>query len=270
VFRRRPGDMEDAAPVHGNTTLEIAWTAAPLIIVLALGIYGAGQLLRINRAAAQPELVVDVVGVQWAWSFSYPEQGLTSSTLMLPVNQPALFRLQSVDVIHSFWVPEFRIKMDAIPGTINELRITPTQPGDYRALCSELCGTAHAYMTAPVMVVEPAEFEAWVAEQQELAGAAGAQAARGQQLAGQLGCLGCHTLDGNPSVGPTFKGLFGSERPLNDGATVTADEAYLVESILDPAAVMVDGFSPLMPQNFADRTTEEDVQALVEFIKSVQ
>jgi len=270
VFRRRPGDTEDARPVHGSTPLEIAWTVIPLIIVLALGVYGAREVVRINQVSAQPELVVDVVGVQWSWSFKYPEQGITSANLVLPVNQPVLFRLQSVDVIHSFWVPEFRIKMDAIPGTINELRITPTQPGDYRALCSELCGTAHAYMTAPVMVIEPADFDAWVAEQQELAGSAGAQAQRGQELSSQLGCLGCHTLDGRASVGPTFQGLFESERTLSDGTTAIADEAYLSEAILEPAATLVEGYGALMPQNFGERTTEEDVVALIEFIKSVQ
>ena len=270
AFRRRPGDTEDARPVYGNLKLEIAWTLIPLIIVLALGTYGAVELIQMRSRAAQPELVVNVTGVQWSWSFAYPDLGFSSSTLVLPVGQPVLLRLTSIDVIHSFWVPEFRIKMDAIPGQINELRIMPTETGDYRAMCSELCGTGHAYMTAPVQVAPAAEFEEWVQAQREAALAGGALATRGRDLAGQLGCLGCHSLDGSRQVGPTFQGLFGHEVQLADGTSVTADEEYLRTAILDPLAQVVEGFNPVMPQNYGERTTDEDVQALIEFIKSLE
>lgn len=270
AFRRQPGDMEDAEPVYGNTAVEIAWTIIPLIIVVVLGTYGAITLTKMNQVSAQEELVVDVRGVQWSWSFFYPDYDITSSTLLLPVDQPVLFRLQSTDVIHSFWVPEFRVKMDVVPGITNELRITPTELGDYRALCSELCGTAHAYMTAPVMVIEGDDFDAWVNEQEDVAKAEGALGRRGKDLAGQLGCLGCHSLDGQRLVGPTFKEVFGKERTFADGTIATADEEYLKNSILTPLTQVVEGFNPLMPQNYGDRTTEEDLEALIEFIKSIE
>jgi cytochrome c oxidase subunit 2 len=169
AFRRRPGDMEDAAPVRGHLGLEIAWTVIPLVVVVGLAIWGTVVLLDIKGQPGQDELVVEVTGVQWAWSFDYPEYGINSAELVLPLDRQALLHIRSTDVIHSFWVPEFRIKIDAIPGVLNEARTTPTEMGDYTAYCSELCGTAHAYMTAPVRVLEPSEFEAWVAEQQAAA-----------------------------------------------------------------------------------------------------
>ncbi len=190
VFRRQPGDLEDARPIEGSTSLEIAWTLAPAIIVVSLGIYTTGVLYDITSPPeAEKELQVDVTGFQWAWRFEYPEYGVTSSTLVLPVNQPVLFRLHATDVIHSFWVPEFRIKMDTIPGIENHLRMTPTRVGEYKVRCAEICGTGHAYMLAPVRVVEESEFQAWVQEQTGTAEGGAPSPERGQEWAQQFGCL---------------------------------------------------------------------------------
>lgn len=273
VFRRKPGDLEDAAPIEGSTPLEIAWTVAPAIIVLGLGIYGAGVLIDITKPPnPEKELTVDVTGFQWAWTFEYPELGVTASELVLPVERPVLFRLHATDVIHSFWVPEFRIKMDTIPGIDNRIRIKPMTIGEYKVRCAELCGTGHAYMLAPVRVVEEPDFQAWVKAQAQVVPPveAGAAAQRGQALAQQFGCTACHSADGSTLVGPTWKSLFGSPRTFQDGTTAQADENYLRESILDPGAHIVQGFPDVMPKDFKDRLTEEQIGDIIEYIKSLK
>lgn len=276
VFRRQPDDVADAAPIHGNVTLEVAWTVVPLIIVLSLGVAGTGALFSVTRPHPD-ELVVDVTAFQWAWRFEYPDLGVTSSELVLPVGQPVLFRLHSEDVIHSFWVPEFRMKMDNVPGKVNEVRHTPIRIGEYKVRCAEMCGTGHAAMLASVKVVSEAEFQEWVAARtgqaapevpsgDELSEAA----ARGREYAQQFGCVGCHSTDGSSLVGPTWKGLFGSTRALEDGTTVTADENYLYNSIVDPGSQVVEGFMDVMPKTFAEQLTDQQIQDLIEYIKALK
>ena len=270
AFRRKPGDQEDATPFHGHLALEVVWTVVPLIIVLVLGGYGASTLLDITRRPPGEELVVEVTGSQFAWSFDYPDLDCSSMELVLPVNRPALFRISSTDVIHSFWVPEFRIKTDALPGVLNETRITPTQVGDYTAYCTELCGTHHAYMTAPVRVVDEADFQQWVRQQHEAARIAGAIVEEGRGYAKQFGCLGCHSTDGSALAGPTFQGLFASRRDFEDGTAAVADEEYLRNAIINPADRIVQGFPSIMPTNYQNRLTEEQIQLIIEFTKSLE
>ena len=160
--RSRPGDTEDGPGIQGHNGLEAIWTLVPLAIVIALSVYGAIVLGDITRAAPQ-EMEVKVVSSQWSWQFEYPQYGASAPELFLPVNRPAVFKLNSVDVVHSFWVPEFRVKQDAVPGMETVLRITPTREGDYILECAELCGLLHAYMTAPVRVVGEQAFQEWVA-----------------------------------------------------------------------------------------------------------
>ena len=179
--------------------------------------------------------------------------------------------MTSKDVIHSFWVPEFRVKQDLVPGRTTEYRITPTLLGDYKVRCAELCGTSHAYMLAPIHVVSEADFQAWVQKEQAAAAAAASGApdpTRGQQLYENLGCKACHSLDGSAGVGPSWKGLFGSEVELNDGTKVTADEAYIIESIKNPSAKIVNGYQAgTMPQ-FS--LTDAQINDIVAFIKTVK
>lgn len=166
AFRRRAGDNEDGPPLEGHNGLEMAWTLAPLAIVLPLAFLGAQVLRDISKAGpVQEELRIQVTAFQWGWRFEYPQYGIVSGELRLPVNRPVLFELTSMDVVHSFWVPEFRVKQDAVPGMVTRLRITPNRVGDYKAFCAELCGLAHALMQAPVTVVEPTDFEQWTQEQ---------------------------------------------------------------------------------------------------------
>ncbi len=269
VFRRKPGDTSDGPHIKGNTPLEIAWTVIPLIIVMGFGAWSAVHLTEIT-AGDPDELVVEVTGFQFGWRFDYPDYGVSSYELYLPLDRQTLFRITSTDVIHSFWVPEFRIKQDAVPGRWTELRVTPTEAGDFRIRCAELCGYDHTGMYAPVIVVEPDEFEAWLAGQEievkppeEMT-----PVERGAALVAQQGCAGCHSVDGSQQVGPTWLGLFGSERGMEDGASIVADEAYLRQSILNPAAHVVAGFPKIMPV-YEGVLSDEDVAAIIEYIKSL-
>jgi cytochrome c oxidase subunit 2 len=196
----------------------------------------------------------------------------------MPVNEQAHLILRSEDVIHSFWVPEFRLKQDLVPGQEKELRITPTELGQYELLCAELCGTSHAYMKAPVNVLSAEDFEIW--RQKRLGiyvepdtggegGVAQDPAALGQQVASSAGCVACHSIDGSPLVGPTWKGLFGRTETMADGSTVTADEAYIEESILNPGAKLVQGYADVMPKNYADVLTPDEIKGIIEYIKTL-
>jgi cytochrome c oxidase subunit 2 len=269
VFRRRPGDTSDGAYIKGNVPLEVAWTVIPLIVVLGFGVWGAQHLTEITRADPD-ELTVEVTGFQYGWSFEYPESGVTSSELYLPRDRQVHFLLTSRDVIHSFWVPEFRIKQDAVPGRWTHLRVTPTEVGSYRVRCAELCGYAHAAMYAPVIVVEPEEFAAWL-EGKDVGDTPPEDlppVERGARLVEEQGCLSCHSTDGTEMVGPTWLGLYGSQRQLEDGSSVVADEDYLSRAILDPASQIVAGYPNVMPPTYGT-LSDEEIGAMIAFINSL-
>lgn len=164
AFRRREGDDSDGDHFEGNTTLEIVWTVVPLIVVVIFGYIGVVTLADILRPSDN-ELSVRVEGFQWAWAFTYEETGAASAELVLPVNQPAVMRMTSRDVIHSFWVPEFRLKKDLVPGTMTFVRFTPTVEGEYSLVCAEICGLSHYAMVQKVRVVSQEEFQAWMGKQ---------------------------------------------------------------------------------------------------------
>ncbi len=268
AFRRRPGETGDGDHIEGHTGLEIAWTIAPLATVLFFSYLGAQALAETRRVDPQA-MEVKVISQQWSWSFEYPQYNLTSTALNLPVNRQVLLKLTSKDVIHSFWVPEFRVKQDALPGEdmVKELRITPTKVGKYKVRCAELCGTSHAYMESPVVVMEPAEFENWVKEQSQLPTD---PVERGKNWSAQFGCTACHTIDGSVVVGPSWKGLYGKQETMADGTTLTADDAYLIESIRNPGAKIVKGFNNIMPANVAGQMTDDQVKDVIEYIKSLK
>jgi cytochrome c oxidase subunit 2 len=173
-FRARPGDMRDGPPIHGNTRLEVIWVTIPFLMVTALAVYGWVVLDDIE--AKQPDaLVVNVTGQQFTWTFEYPQEKVSSAGLVLPDGRPVEFRIKTNDVIHSFWVPEFRLKSDAVPGLTTKIRLTPDRVGRYQVVCAELCGLGHAAMRQNVRVVAPATFDAWLERQAEAAEEAPAQ-----------------------------------------------------------------------------------------------
>lgn len=269
VFRRKAGETGDGDYITGHTGLEVAWTVAPLATVLYFAYLGAGALAE-TRRVDPTAMEVNVTASQWSWSYEYPDFGVTSTSLNLPVDRQVLLRLTSTDVIHSFWVPEFRVKQDALPGEnmVRELRITPTLLGEYKARCAELCGRQHAYMESPVVVMAQADFDQWIAEQTTVSAD---PVERGAKWAAQFGCTACHSVDGTTIVGPTWKGLYGQARQLADGASITADEAYLRNSILDPNLQVVKGFpANVMPANFGERLSDEQIGDIIAYIQSLK
>jgi cytochrome c oxidase subunit 2 len=273
VFRRKKGDTTDAEHMEGNTRLEITWTILPLLIVTAFAYLGATNLAETRRV--DPEaMVVKVTGIQWSWKFEYPSDPnsgvvVSSDELHLPVGKQVLLQMTSNDVIHSFWVPEFRVKQDLVPGRITQLRITPILKGNYKVRCAELCGTSHAFMERPVVVSAQGDFDAWMAQQVEHAKQLSATPeGAGQLLVSANGCAACHSINGAAGIGPTWFGLFGSQVKLKDGTTVVADEAYITESIKHPQAKIVAGFeTQLMPTyDF----TDEQIANIVAYIKTLR
>ena len=266
-FRQKKGEMKDGEHVEGNTQLEIAWTIMPLIIVVIFAYFGAytlGEERRVDPNA----MVINVKAQQFTWTFDYPQYGFFSSELHLPVDQQVVLKMESADVIHSFWVPEFRLKQDVVPGRTTEYRITPDLEGSYKVRCAELCGTSHAYMENPLIVTSQADYDAWVQEQIAIAAASKTPEGQGKVLATSNGCVGCHSADGTKLTGPTWFDLFGSEVPLADGTTTTADEAYLAESIKDPNAKVVEGFpANVMP---AFSLTDEEISNIIAYIKTLK
>jgi cytochrome c oxidase subunit 2 len=271
VFRGKPGDKQSGAYIKGNSTLEVVWTVIPLGTVIAFSFYGSQILNDIRRADPQA-MNVKVTAAQWSWVFEYPDNGgIKSKDLVLPVNKQVLFSLTSLDVIHSFFVPEFRLKQDVLPGAnlVKTVRITPNRIGKYEVMCAELCGGAHAYMTAAVNVVSKADFDSWVKQQASQVQAD--PAARGKQAATVNGCLACHSVDGNRLVGPTWKGLAGSQVTLADGTTIPADDAYIITSIKEPNAQVVSGYPPnVMPSTYATSLSDDEINDIVAFIKSLK
>lgn len=269
VFRRKRGDTQDARHVEGNTRLEVFWTAVPLATVLVFAYLGSWSLGETTRADPRP-LEVNVIGSQWAWRFEYPGLGIISNELRLPEDKQALLHLWSIDVIHSFWVPEFRVKQDALPGggeLTRDLRVTPTEIGEYKVRCAELCGLKHTFMESPVIVVSQADFDAWVAEQ---TGESADPVVRGEKWFVTYGCNACHSLDGTPNIGPTWQGLYGHEVRFTDGTTTIADDEYLYTSIRNPAANIVEGFQNLMPANVAADLTDSQIDDIIRFIESLR
>ncbi len=269
IFRQRKGESEDGKFIQGSTKLEIIWTLVPLATVIFFSYMGAKSLAETRKIDPQA-LTVYVTAGQWFWKFEYPDFEIASDTLYLPVNRQVKLLLSSVDVIHSFWVPEFRVKQDVLPGEnlVKELRFTPTIAGDYVLMCAELCGGAHAYMNSPVKVVSDSGFQDWVDSEMGYQDLDPAQ--KGEKLVTNNGCIACHSLDGSPGVGPTWLDLYGAERTLVNGERVIVDDDYLINSIVNPKLQIVENFSDIMPAIYSNLFDENDLKNIVEFIKTIK
>jgi len=273
-FRARGDTLEAGAPIRDNVWISGLWLLITgglcFLVILHPGLTGLSKFF----GNPTSQLVVKVTGRQYVWDIEYPAQKIAHATeVVLPVGQRVKFEITAADVMHSVWIPAFRHKMDAVPGLVTAMYVTPTRIGSYeqdptfRIQCAELCGSGHALMKMPVRVVSPAEFEAWVKAQAAAAEVTLTPVQRGAELAKARGCTACHSLDGSTIVGPTWKGLYGSRVELADGTTVTADDAYLRESIINPNAKIVKGFQPIMPPL---PLTEQELSDLIEYIKSIK
>jgi cytochrome c oxidase subunit 2 len=270
VFRRKKGETGEGVYTEGSTSLEVTWTVIPLGVVMGLAFWGSQVLADTNRVADNA-LQVNVIASQWNWRFEYPEFDIISSELALPVNRQVELSLSSQDVIHSFYVPEFRLKQDALPGgeeMVRQLRVTPSMVGNFKIRCAELCGLQHTEMLADVLVMPESDFNAWVDE--ALTSVSDDPVIRGQTWSIQYGCVACHSVDGSVVVGPSWLGVYGAEENLADGTTVPIDDAYLYESIRNPGAKIVEGFQNIMPATIAEGMTDEQVADVIEYIKSLK
>jgi cytochrome c oxidase subunit 2 len=260
-YRRRTGH-ERTGDIKSPLMLEILWSVIPFILMMVMFTWGASVFFEMSRPP-DDAMNVYVVGKQWMWKAQHVEGQREINQLHVPLGRPVRLTMTSEDVIHSFYMPAFRVKFDVLPGRYTTAWFHPTKPGQYHLFCAEYCGTQHSGMIGSIYVMEPAEYETW------LAGGAGGEslAANGQKLFQYLACANCHRTD-KPGRGPNLEGVFGTPVQLTSGETVNADEAYVRESILNPSAKVVAGFQNVMP-TFQGLVTEEDLLQLIEYVKSL-
>jgi cytochrome c oxidase subunit II len=262
VRYRRRSPNEVPAAIHGSTSLEIFWTVTPLILVLILFAWGANVFFALARPP-DDALEIYVVGRQWMWKIQHPEGQREINTLHIPIGQPVKLTMTSEDVIHSFFVPAFRTKQDVVPGRFSTTWFEATKTGTFRLFCAEYCGTEHAKMVGSVIVMKRDDYQKWLQE-----GAEGSLALQGRKLFTKLQCITCHGA--NPQArAPVLEGIFHTMVPLNDGRNVLADDNYLRESIMQPAAKVVAGFQPIMP-TFQGLIKEDELVELIAYIKSLK
>jgi cytochrome c oxidase subunit 2 len=256
-YRRRKG--QQATQIEANTPLEVVWTIIPLGICAIIFIWGASLFVRYSRPPAAA-MEVFVVGKQWMWKLQHPEGPMEINELHVPVGLPIKLTMTSEDVIHGFYVPDFRIQKDVIPGRYTSLWFEATKTGRYHFFCNQYCGANHAMMGGYVVVMSPGDFGQWLS-----GGIRGeSMASAGAKLYDQLACITCH----GTGKGPPFANLFGSKVKLADGSMVIADEDYIRESILEPSAKIVAGYQALMP-TYKGQVTEEQVLQLIAYLRSL-
>ncbi|MCS6926318.1 MAG: cytochrome c oxidase subunit II [Candidatus Binatia bacterium] len=258
-----------AAAPHDNPRLELLWTLVPLALAMVIFGWGAKLYFDLNRPPADA-LEIYVLGKQWMWILQHPQGKREINELHVPTGRPVKLTMTSEDVIHSFFIPAFRIKMDVLPGRYTTAWFEATQPGEYHLFCAEYCGTKHSLMIGKVVVMEPVQYQQWL--DGGIPGAtvaSGPPEARGAALFEELRCATCHreTIPG-VMLGPSLAGLFGKPVRLHSGESVIADEAYIRESILNPAAKLVAGYQPLMP-TYQGQVSEEGVLQLIAYIRSL-
>jgi cytochrome c oxidase subunit II len=260
--RRKPGEI--GAVIHGDSRLEILWLAVPSL--LALTMFAAGAIVYVDfRRAPMDTLDIYVIGKQWMWKLEQPNGMREINELHVPVGRNVKLIMASEDVIHDFSIPAFRTKMDVVPGHYNTLWFRPTKIGKYHFFCSQYCGTNHAVMGGWVTVMDDSDYAAW------LSGSSGTNVdpvVAGEKLFADKTCTTCHLGDGKGRA-PSLNGVYQAKVLLADGSTVTADDAYIRESILAPAAKIVAGYQPLMP-TFQGQLSEEDISSLTAYIKSLK
>lgn len=259
---RRRSENELPPVVHGGMALEILWSVIPFGLTMVMFTWGA-SLFFTERRPPRNALEIYVVGKQWMWKLQHMEGQREINELHIPLGRPVKLTMTSEDVIHSFFVPAFRTKQDVVPGRYSTVWFQPTKPGKYHLFCAEYCGTKHSGMIGWIYVMEPRDYQAWLSG----GNATGTLAENGQKLFQDLACANCHKPD-NSGRCPSLVGLFGKTVQLVGGATVKADEAYIRESILQPAAKVVAGYQPVMP-TFQGLVAEDGVLQLVEYIKSL-
>ena len=258
--------------IHGSTSLEIVWTVIPFILTMVMFYYGWAGWKPMTKA---PKDAYDITVVARMWNFSYEyENGMRTDTLFVPKDQPVKLNLKAMDVLHSFYIPAFRVKQDMVPNKKdNFMWFIPQKLGTYEIYCTEYCGMQHSYMLSTLKVLDRPDFEKMMSDTTKLVAAASNEpGAAGKKVMQNIGCFACHTVDGTKLVGPSFKGLWGHEATVITGGqkrTVVVDEDYIKKSIYDPNADVVDGFMKGLMVSYQGQLKDEDIKLIIEYLKTV-
>lgn len=266
VKYRRKSANDKTAYIDHNHTLEFIWSFIPFVIFMVIFAWGAFVYYKQRVIPENPYVEIHVKAWQWQWEFQYPN-GKTSNDLVAPVNRPVKLIMTSTDVIHSLFVPAFRMKQDVVPGMFTQAWFEANQTGEFQIFCTEFCGTKHSEMLAKVKIITEDEFKSWMWNDSNKGKPL---AALGQELFNSKGCTACHSVDGSAKIGPSLQGLIGKERTFTDGSKRVADENYIRDSVLTPQKQIVNGFATVQMTSFQGLLNEDDIKAIAEFIKTLK
>jgi cytochrome c oxidase subunit 2 len=264
---KRKSDNDVTSLVDHNTTLEVTWSAIPLVLIVFVFMWGFNDFMKM-RTTPGDAYEIHVTGKSWLWEYTYVNGGKVLNDLYVPAGRPIKLVMTSSDVLHSFYVPDYRIKQDVVPGRYTTVWFEVLEPGESQIFCTEYCGRSHSDMMGKVYALEQSEFDEW------LKSSGGRPedvplAEWGQKLYASSGCQACHSVDGSAIIGPSFKGSWESQRQFADGSTGVVDENYIRESIAYPNAKLVQGYQPVMPA-YDGTFSDDDLSAIIEFIKSLK
>ncbi len=267
-YKRTPENTYAKKHVTHNNVLEITWTVIPLVLVLFIFYWGYSGYLKMTIPPANAS-EIRVTGRKWMWQFDYPNGNKSIGELVVPVHTPIRLVMSSEDVLHSFFVPNFRVKRDLVPNRYTRIWFEAKRTGNFQIFCAEFCGDGHSDMMGVVRVVTASEYQKWLKE----SGAAASEGVPLDQLGEKLytskGCNACHSTDGSAKVGPSWKGIYGATHTLASGQTVKVDDNYIRESMVDPKAKVTAGFQPVMPP-FAGLLNDREIAGLIEYIKKLK
>ena len=263
-YKRKSDDYITPVIQH-NTALEVTWTVIPLILILIVFFWGFRGYVEM-RTPPQNAYEVYVTANSFFWQFTHPNGVQTTGELNVPNGRPVKLIMQSRDVIHSFFVPDYRIKQDVLPGRYTTAWFQTKEAVESVVFCTEYCGSGHSGMAAKVISMEPDDFNTWLLDAKAESERELPLADQGRNLYQQQGCFACHSIDGNPGIGPSYKGLYGSTRTFADGSSQVADEDYIKRSIYDPGSQIVAGYGGIMI-SYQGLMNDQQVNALIEFIK---
>ncbi len=262
----REANEQALSQADHSTALEIIWSVAPFFFLVSIFVWGFKDYVAL-RSAPRNALEVYATGQKWQWTFKYPN-GHVDSELHVPQGRNVRIVIKSVDVLHSLFIPEYRVKMDAVPGRYTDLWLNAKYPGTFPVFCAEYCGKSHSDMLSQVVVHEGDGYEQWLLEKErELENMPPVQL--GEVVFKQFGCGACHSLDGSPNTGPSLKGIWGKTETMTDGRQITVDENYVRRSVLEPMADIVQGYPPQMP-SFKGQISDKKLDGLIAYIKSLE
>ncbi|RMH73829.1 MAG: cytochrome c oxidase subunit II [Gemmatimonadetes bacterium] len=265
-YRRRGGTRQFTSGFSHSNVMEVTWTVIPTILVFVIFFWGFNGFLKMH-VAPKDALQIKVTGQKWFWSFDYPSGASSVNEIVAPVNKPVELLMSSKDVIHSFYVPDFRVKMDVLPNRYTKAWFEATETGEYNLFCTEYCGTKHSEMIGKVKILSELDYQKWL----EAADFDTTIALHemGERLYKSKACVTCHSIDGTPMNGPSFKGIWGKTEHFADGSSLTIDENYIRESILNPNAKVVAGFQPIMP-TYQGILKDRHIDAIIAYLKTLK